>query len=108
MSMGLGGATHFIPLLSVLPPKKLRGPEGPFGVRDCAMPRQVKGTRETSLAFSVARCRSVTLLGVVRRAPSFRDARWRRLAPCGAFSGKCAIARQRVSRKRQLATVDDT
>jgi hypothetical protein len=50
----------------------------------------------------------MTLLGVVRRVLSFFDACWRRLAPFGAFSGKCAIARQRVSRKRQLETVDDS
>ena len=87
MSMGLGGATHFIPLLSVLPPKKLRGPEGPFGVRDCAMPRQVKGTRETSLAFSVVRCRFLARLGVACRALSFLGAAWRRLSPRGAFAG---------------------
>jgi hypothetical protein len=49
----------------------------------------------------------MTLLGVVRRALSFLDACWRRLAPCGAFGGKYAIGRQLVLRKRQAATVDD-
>ena len=74
-------------------------------------PQKVARARSTTAAMKMApddaAWRRSSRAVFFWRALSFFDARWRRLALCGAFSDECAIARQRVSRKRQPETVDD-
>ena len=82
-------------------PQKVARPEKFF------LPRALEHQDSERMAPDDAAWRCSSCAVFFWRALSLFDASWRRLAPCGASSGKCAIERQRVSPKRQLATVDD-
>ncbi len=94
LSRSQSSAAHLIPCYRFCPRKSCSSP------KSCSQPECRNachhGGDEPKMLIGVF-WRTRSLSATFCRRSSRRVAAWRRLAPCGAFFGKCAIGRQLVS-----------